>query len=253
LFAGEVVIGHYALRTFAPVVIASVTGTAVSRAFYGDFPAFALPPHAITTYFELPAFALLGVLAGVTATVLMMGVFRAQALSVRLPGPAFLRPAVGGLAVGLIALVLPQVLGVGYGATDDALSGNMGLWLLLAVLVGKILATSISLGAGFGGGIFSPSLMVGAMLGGAYGIVATGLVPAVDAGTGAYTLVGMGAVAAATLGAPISTTLIIFEMTGDYELTLGVMLAVVVSTAITRQMLGRSFFTLQAVKARPVF
>lgn len=245
LFAGEVVIGHYALKTFAPVVIASVTGTAVSRAFYGDFPAFVLPPHSITSYFELPAFALLGVLAGVAASVMMMGIFRAQDLSVRLPGPSFLRPALAGFLVGLIALVLPQVLGVGYGATDDALSGQMGLWLLLAVLVGKILATSICLGLGFGGGIFSPSLMVGAMLGGAYGIVATNLAPVVDSGIGGYTLVGMGAVAAATLGAPISTTLIIFEMTGDYELTLGVMLAVVISTAIMRQMHGRTFFTMQ--------
>ena len=245
LFAGEVVIGHYALKTFAPVVIASVTGTAVSRALYGDFPAFVLPPHAITSYLELPAFAILGVLAGITATVMMLGIFRTQDFSQRLPGPKCLRPALGGLAVGLIALVLPQVLGVGYGATDDALSGLMGLWLLLAVLAGKVLATAISLGMGFGGGIFSPSLMVGAMLGGAYGIIATGLVPAVDSGIGGYTLVGMGAVAAATLGAPISTTLIIFEMTGDYELTLGVMLAVVISTAITRQMLGRTFFTMQ--------
>ncbi len=245
LFAGEVVIGHYALKTFAPVVIASVTGTAVSRAFYGDFPAFILPPHAITSYFELPAFAILGALAGVVATVMMVGVFRAQDWSVRLPGPAFLRPAYAGLAVGLMALVLPQVMGVGYGATDDALSGQMGLWLLLAVLVGKILATALCLGFGFGGGIFSPSLMVGAMLGGAYGIIATGLVPAVDAGVGGYTLVGMGAVAAATLGAPISTTLIIFEITGDYELTLGVMLAVVISTAITRHMMGGTFFTTQ--------
>ena len=245
LFAGEVVIGHYALKTFAPVVIASVTGTAVSRAFYGDFPAFVLPPHAITSYLELPAFAILGVLAGLVASALMMGVFRTQDLAQRLPGPTFAHPALAGFAVGLIALVLPQVLGVGYGATDDALSGQMGLWLLLAILVGKMVATSLCLGLGFGGGIFSPSLVVGAMLGGAYGIIVTALAPVVDAGIGGYTLVGMGAVAAATLGAPISTTLIIFEMTGDYELTLGVMLAVVISTGVTRQMLGRAFFSMQ--------
>ncbi|HEY9163933.1 MAG TPA: chloride channel protein, partial [Magnetovibrio sp.] len=247
LFVGEVVLGHYALKTFAPVVISSVTATAVSRAYLGDFPAFALPPHAISSYFELPAFAVLGVLAGFVATALMMGVFRTQEWAPRLPGPHFLRPAFGGFALGLIALVLPQVLGVGYGATDDALLGQMGLWMLLAVLLAKMLAVSISLGTGFGGGIFSPSLMVGAMLGGAYGIIATSVFPAVDAGIGAYTLVGMGAVAAATLGAPISTTLIIFEMTGDYELTLGVMLAVVISTAITRKTIGRSFFAQQLI------
>jgi len=245
LFAGEVVIGHYALKTFAPVVIASVTGTAVSRAYYGDFPAFVLPPHSISSYLDLPAFAALGLLAGAVATAMLLGIFRTQDLAVRLPVPDFVRPAVGGFAVGLIALVLPQVMGVGYGATDDALSGQMTLWLLLAVLAAKVLATTLSLGMGFGGGIFSPSLVVGAMLGGAYGIAVTALLPSLDAGTGAYTLVGMGAVSAATLGAPISTTLIIFELTGDYELTLGVMLAVVTSTAVTRQVLGRNFFTLQ--------
>lgn len=245
LFAGEVVIGHYALKTFAPVVIASVTSTAVSRAVYGDFPAFVLPPHAITSYLELPAFAVLGIFAGLTATILLRGIFIAQDLSRQMPGPAWLRPGAGGFAVGLIALMLPQVLGVGYGATNDALIGLMGLGLLVAVLLGKVLATVISLGFGFGGGIFSPSLMIGAMLGGAYGIVAKSVFPEFDPGVGGYTLVGMGAVAAATLGAPISTTLIIFEMTGDYELTLGVMLAVVVSTAVTRQLLGRNFFTMQ--------
>lgn len=245
LFAGEVVIGHYALKTFVPVVIASVAGTALSRTYYGDFPAFVLPPHAIGSYLELPAFVLLGVLAGFVATILLRGIFKAQDVANTLPVPAWAHPALAGFVVGGIALVLPQVLGVGYGATDAALSGEMALGLLVAVLVGKVLATVVCLGFGFGGGIFSPSLMIGAMLGGAYGIVVMGLFPAVTIGIGGYTLIGMGAVAGAALGAPISTTLIIFEMTGDYELTLGVMLAVVVSTAITRQFLGANFFTMQ--------
>ncbi|HEY9081627.1 chloride channel protein [Magnetovibrio sp.] len=245
LFANEVVIGHYALKAFAPVVIASVTGTAVSRAYYGDFPAFVLPPHAITSYFEFPAFIVLGVLAGLVASLLLKAIFTAQDVSQKLPGPSWLRPGIGGLLVGVIALFLPQVLGVGYGITDDALSGSVALWLLAAVLVGKIVATALSLGFGFGGGIFSPSLVVGAMLGGAFGIVATGLMPTLQTGTGGYTLIGMGAVAAATLGAPISTTLIVFEMTGDYELTMGLMLAVVVSTGITRHISKNSFFQLQ--------
>ena len=245
LFANEVVIGHYALKAFAPVVIASVTGTALSRAYYGDFPAFVLPPHQITSYLEFPAFILLGILAGLTASVLLRAVFSAQDVSQKLPLPSWMRPAVGGFLVGAIALFLPQVMGVGYGITDDALSGNVALWLLGAVLVGKIVATALSLGFGFGGGIFSPSLVVGAMLGGAFGIIATGLMPELSTGTGGYTLIGMGAVAAATLGAPISTVLIVFEMTGDYELTMGLMLAVVVSTGITRQISRNNFFALQ--------
>lgn len=245
LFANEVVIGHYALKAFAPVVIASVTGTAVSRAYYGDFPAFVLPPHEITSYLEFPAFILLGVLAGLVASFLLRAIFTAQDVAQKIPGPAWLRPGIGGFFIGVIALFLPQVLGVGYGITDDALSGSVALWLLVAVLVGKIVATALSLGFGFGGGIFSPSLVVGAMLGGAFGIIATGVFPTLHMGTGGYTLIGMGAVAAATLGAPISTTLIVFELTGDYELTMGLMLAVVVSTAITRQISKNSFFQLQ--------
>lgn len=245
LFANEVVIGHYALKAFAPVVIASVTGTAVSRAYYGDFPAFVLPPHEMTSYLEFPAFILLGVLAGLTASVLLRTIFTTQDLSQKLPVPVWGRPAIGGFLVGVIALFLPQVMGVGYGITDDALSGNVALWLLLAVLVGKIVATGLSLGFGFGGGIFSPSLVVGAMLGGAFGIIVTSVMPQLHTGTGGYTLIGMGAVAAATLGAPISTTLIVFEMTGDYELTMGLMLAVVVSTGITRQISSNNFFALQ--------
>jgi len=245
LFANEVVIGHYALKAFAPVVIASVTGTAVSRAYFGDYPAFVLPPHEITSYLEFPAFILLGVLAGLVTSIFLRTIFAAQDISEKLPGPAWIRPAIGGFFVGVIALALPQVMGVGYGITDDALSGNVALWLLLAVLVGKIAATALSLGFGFGGGIFSPSLVVGAMLGGAFGIAVTGLFPALQTGAGGYTLIGMGAVAAATLGAPISTTLIVFELTGDYELTMGLMLAVVVSTGITRQISKNSFFQLQ--------
>lgn len=245
LFANEVVIGHYALKAFAPVVIASVTGTVVSRAYYGDFPAFVLPPHQITSYLEFPAFIVLGVLAGLAASLLLRAIFTAQDISQKLPGPVWIRPGIAGFLVGMIALALPQVLGVGYGITDDALSGNVTLWLLLAVLVGKIVATGLSLGFGFGGGIFSPSLVVGAMLGGAFGIVVTSMWPELNPGTGGYTLVGMGAVAAATLGAPISTTLIVFEMTGDYELTMGLMLAVVISTGITRHISKNSFFALQ--------
>ncbi|MBF0251485.1 MAG: chloride channel protein, partial [Alphaproteobacteria bacterium] len=245
LFANEVVIGHYALRAFAPVVIASVTGTMASRAFYGDYPAFLIPPHEIGSYLGLPAFILIGLLAGGIAIALLKGIFAVQDAAEKLPVPAWARPALGGFLVGLIALFLPQVMGVGYGVTDDALSGQMALGLLLAVLAAKVAATALSLGLGFGGGIFSPSLVVGAMLGGAFGIVATGLFPELDTGPGGYTLIGMGAVAAATLGAPISTTLIMFELTGDYELTLGVMLAAVMSTGVTRNVLGLSFFTLQ--------
>ncbi|MEE9139171.1 MAG: chloride channel protein [Alphaproteobacteria bacterium] len=249
IFALEVVIGHYALNTFAPVVIAAVTGTIISRVYFGDFPAFVIPEQVIVSFLEFPAFAGLGVLSGIVAIVFIRTTFLVEEGVARTGLPRWLRPALGGLAVGLIALSFPQVLGVGYEATDAALKAMFPFWLLVALLVAKLVATAVSLGCGFGGGVFSPSLVMGAMLGGASGAVFTAIAPELSSGLGAYSLVGMGAVAGAVLGAPISTILIIFELTGDYALTVAVMLAVVIATVMTRQIVGHSFFTLQLERA----
>jgi len=244
-FALEVVVGHYALGAFAPVVIASVAGTMVSRGYFGDFAAFTIFGHQIESFLEFPAFALLGVVSALVAVVFMRSVAVVQATFGRIQPPDWTRPAIGGLAVGLIALAYPQVLGVGYAATDAALNETLALSLLIGLLVAKTAATAISLGAGFGGGVFSPSLFLGAMLGGAFGIIATSVFPEFSSGHGAYTIVGMGAVAGAVLGAPISTILMIFELTGDYALTVAVMVATVISTLLTRGVFKHSFFTWQ--------
>lgn len=245
LFANEVVIGHYALKAFAPIVIASVAGTAISRVWFGNFPAFALTESMPSSVLEYPAFVGLGITAAVAAIIFMHAITVSGRLAEKTPIPVWLKPAVAGLVIGVIGLAFPQVLGIGYGTTEQALLVAMPLWLLIAVGVAKIAATAVSLGWGFGGGLFSPSLVLGAMVGGAYGIIATSVFPEYSSGAGAYTIVGMGAVAAAVLGAPISTTLIVFEMTSDYTLTLGVMIAVVISSTITQQFYGRSFFTEQ--------
>ncbi len=242
-FALEVVIGHYALSAFAPIVIASICGTILSRMYFGDFPAFILPPHEIASFFEFPAFALLGVVSAGGAIALLRLAGLIDVHSRRLPIPRWLHPMGAGLLVGVVALEFPEVLGVGYESMDAALNESYGLQLLIVLAILKILLTGLCLGAGFGGGIFSPSLFIGAMIGGAYGIVATLPFPHLSSGHGAYTLIAMGAVSAATLGAPISTILIIFELTGDYELTVGVMIAVVVASLITRIWHGTSFFT----------
>ena len=249
LFAHEVVVGHFAMSAFAPIVIASVVGTIVSRIYFGDFPAFGISEQSLTSLWEFPAVVGLGIASGLVAIMFMRTAMKTEDIMMKVPGPPWLRPAVGGFLVGGIALVFPQVLGVGYDATDLALKVQLPLTLLISLIFMKTLATSICIGSGFGGGVFTPSLMIGAMLGGAYGIVATSIAPELSAGPGAYTIIGMGAVAAAVLGAPISTTLIVFELTDDYPLTIAVMIGVVISNIVAQQFLGKSFFNWQLERA----
>ncbi|HSR71122.1 MAG TPA: chloride channel protein [Kiloniellales bacterium] len=244
-FALEVVVGHYAMSAFAPIVIAAVLGTLISRMHYGDFPAFIVPEMGITSFWEFPAFALLGLVSALVAVLFIYSAALSERVFQRLRIRPWLRPAAAGLVLGVIGLRFPHVLGVGYEATDAALSGLYSLWLLLLLIVLKTAATGLSLGAGFGGGVFSPSLFIGAMVGGAFGIIATGAFPELSSGQSAYTIVGMGAVAGAVLGAPISTVLMVFELTNDYAITIAVMIATAIASLIVQQGFGRSFFTWQ--------
>ncbi len=211
----------------APIVIAAVAGAIVTRSHFGDHPAFIVPDHSIASSFEFPAFAILGVASALVAVVFLRSVALTRTVVLMVPVPGLGAP--GGLSVGLIALVFPNVLGVGYGSTDAALREMLPFWTLIGLTFAKTAATAICLGSGFGGGVFSPSLFLGAMLGGAFGIVATSFFPEHSSSLGAYTLVGMGAVAGCVPGAPISTILIVFELTGEYGITIAVMLAVVVA------------------------
>ncbi len=244
-FALEVVIGHYALHAFSPIVIASVAGTIVSRIHLGDFPAFVLPDYSIASFFELPAFLMLGIVCALVAMVFMWSIMFATDTIERTRVPLWLRPAVGGLGVGAIAIFFPEVLGVGYEATDDALKGLISLGFLILLVIAKVTATALTLGSGFGGGVFSPSLYVGAMTGGAFGFVAATAFPDLASSPGLYAIVGMGAVAAPVLGAPISTVLMMFELIGDLSVTVAAMSAIAVASVVTHRVLGRSFFVWQ--------
>lgn len=248
-FALEVVLGHYALTAFSPVVIASVMGTIVSRAHFGDAVAFTLPPQNVGSFFEFPAFVLLGFVAGGVAIALLKVIAFVDAAHRRFGVPLWLRPAVAGLGTGLIALAFPEVLGIGYETTDATLHGGFGLGVLVMLALAKALATALCLGSRFGGGIFSPSLVLGALVGVAFSKIAGALFPELSSSAALYGMLGMGAVAGAVLGAPISTIIMIFELTQDYGVTFALMVTVAVATLFTMQVHGHSFFTWQLARA----
>ena len=246
LFALEVVLRHFAVHAFAPIVIASVAGTVINRLEFGGVTEFKLPTTGeLQFYVELPAFLLLGLTCGLVAVVLMRAVFWADDIGnhiqARTKLPRYFRPMVAGLLLGIIALWFPHIIGVGYETTSLALTGELALHEVTVFAVLKVLAVAITLGGRMGGGIFSPSLMLGALVGLAFGLIATGMFPDVSGSTSLYALAGMGAVTAAVLGAPISTTLIVFELTGDWQTGLAVMVAVSMSTALSSNLVDRSF------------
>ncbi len=250
LFALEVVLRHFAVHAFAPIVIASAAGTVINRVEFGGLTEFVLPNIGdVRFYAELPAFLLLGLTCGIVAVILMRGILWADdigtVIQTRSKLPRYLRPAAAGAILGVIALWFPHIIGVGYETTTRALAGDMVLSEAVVFAVLKVIAVSVTLGGRMGGGVFSPSLMVGALTGLAFGLIATGVFPNLSGVTSLYALAGMGAVAAAVLGAPISTTLIVFELTGDWQTGLAVMVAVSMSTALASRIVDRSFFLTQ--------
>ncbi len=245
LFAHEVILGHYAMRAFVPIVIASMSGSIVNRVFIGETAAFEIPEYAIGSILELPAFVVLGVVAAVVAISFQFLLIFFDQAARSLVLPAWSRPVLGGVVLGLVGIAFPEVLGVGYEATDSALKQQYDALTMIALLVVKMVATALTLASRFGGGIFSPSLYLGAMAGGAFGLIATSIFPEVSSDHGLYAILGMGAVAAAMLGAPISTTMIVFELTGGYALSIALLLTVAIATSLHQAVHGRSFFQWQ--------
>ncbi len=250
LFALEVVLRHFAVHAFAPIVIASAAGTVINRLEYGGVTEFMLDnPSELLFLIELPAFLLLGLLSGLTAVLLMRGIFWADDLGTyvqkQLGMHNVLRPACAGAFLGGMAIFYPHIIGVGYETTSAALTGKL-VWheaIVFAAL--KVIAVAITMAGRMGGGVFSPSLMVGGLIGLAFGLIATAIFPEVSGSATLYALAGMGAVAAAVLGAPISTTLIVFELTGDWQTGLAVMVSVSLSSALASKLVHRSFFLTQ--------
>ncbi len=249
LFALEVVLGHYALRVIAPTAVAATAGAVVTRSFLGGQPAFLMPPVPSASLIDFPAAVVLGLLCAGLAIVFIKLIVRGPLFVGRLAQdlgvPLWALPPIGGVLVGGIGLVFPQVLGVGYEATSTALHQGYGLVLLLLLVGVKIIATLVSLSFRFGGGVFSPSIYLGAMAGAAFGAVASALLGDGAAAPAFFAIVGMGALSGAVLGAPISTTLIVFELTQSYEASVAVLLAVSLATVITQAFTKSNIFQKQ--------
>ena len=243
MFALEVILADYGLATFSPIVLSAVVATVIARMHLGDFPAFIVPHYTLVSAWEIPAYVGLGVVCGLTGILFMTTLFKTEDWIAKIPIPRYVKPMLGGLLLGGIALVFPQVMGVGYDTMNHALLEEMGGVVMLTLVLAKIIATSITLGSGFSGGVFTPSLFLGAMVGGGFGTFAHALVPSLSAGSGAYALVGMGAMAASVLGAPIASILILFELTGDYRIMLALMVSSIVATLLINQVYRDSVYT----------
>jgi CIC family chloride channel protein len=242
-YAFELVIGSYAPAALAPVSVAALAGLFVSRWTFGPEPI--LPPADLirVTAWDYPMFGLVGIGAGVLGIVTMLSVTRVERAFRALSIPAWIRPCLGGAALGQIALPFPQVLGGGHGAIQAVVNMNMSLLLLVCLVPAKALASALSIGAGFRGGLFSSSLFLGSVFGCAVGRLIDTAAPFAHADPLAYTVVGMAAVAAAIVGAPVTMILLVLELTANFSIAAGVVAAVIISATVVRTGFGYSFAT----------
>lgn len=249
IFALEVILGNFTVRYFGAVVISSVSASIVAQAFLGNRPAFEVPAYSLNNPVELLVYILLGVLCAFLAVVFIRALYITEEISDRIRVPLSVKTAVGmGLTAGVGLLLAGEpVLGPGLHMIGQAISTDFqfSLGLMGAMLGLKLLATVFTLGTGNSGGVFAPSLFMGALLGGIVGLIGNALWPGVMIHPGAYALVGMAAAFAGAARAPMTAILIVFEMSGDYHLILPLMLATVISTFIAEMLFRESIYTLK--------
>ncbi|PIU20543.1 MAG: chloride channel protein, partial [Elusimicrobia bacterium CG08_land_8_20_14_0_20_59_10] len=244
-FALEVILMAYGPKHISSVVLSAVTATVVSRHFLGNFPAFVIPSYQMSSAWEIPLYFIFGFLAALTALAFIKVLYKTEDVVDLVKMPAYLKPVLGGLVIGSIGLFFPQIFGVGYGSIENALRGELIAQTAVLLVFLKIMATSVTLGSGGSGGVFAPSLFIGAMLGSAYGLLTQFLVPAVAIHPGACALVGMGAVFAGAAQAPLSAIMILFEMTNDYRIILPLMITCIISTVVVGRLSRDSIYTLK--------
>jgi CIC family chloride channel protein len=245
LFAVEVILGDFAVPQFSAVVISSVIATVVSRTYLGDHPAFEVPEYQLGSPVELVFYVVLGFLAAGVALLFIRVLYSSEEFFDKKKWPEPVKAGLGGLGIGLIGILFPQIYGVGYDTITSALNDTLLWQIALALVFIKIIATSLSLGSGGSGGVFAPSLFLGAMLGSFFGSLLSQIFPDLNISPGAYALVAMGGVVAAATHGPIAAILIIFEMSGDYKIMLPLMITCIISTVLAMKMREESIYTLK--------
>lgn len=248
IFAMEVVMMEYTLSGFTPVILAAVSSTAVTRLVYGAAPAFTVPALQMGSVFELPYVLMVGIAMGVVAAAF---IYLLQRFSGLLTNMAFWqRTTLAGLLTGLCALIAPGIMGIGYDTVNAALLGELGLWIMVGIVVFKLIATSACIGWGLPGGLIGPTLVIGATAGGIMGILANTLFPGEVASHGFYAMIGMGAMMAATLQAPLTALLTMLELTANPNILLPGMLAVVAADLICSELFKKDSIFIMMVRAR---
>ena len=236
LFALEEIIGDMNATLIGSAVVASVASVVVERSILGNEPLFHVPAYHLVHPAELIAYAGLGIVGGLVSLIFCKSLLWLRGLFLRLPPRTkILQPAMGGVVIGLVLVVSPAIMGVGYDYVDQALNGGLLLKTMVAFCALKLAATVVSYASGNAGGIFAPSLYIGAMAGGAVGLVVRQIAPFPTADPGAYALVGMGTLFAGIIRAPMTSVFMIFEITQDYQILVPLMVANMLSFAISRR------------------
>jgi CIC family chloride channel protein len=236
MFSTEIVLlGDYAISSFAAIVIASGIATVVSRWYYGASPAFLVPQYELRSAAELPLYLVLGLVIGLTAVFYIRTFYRMRDEFDTLKLHPQFKPVFGAFVVGCLGIFLPQIMGNGYEFIESALHENLGFLLLFVLVFVKIVATSITLGSGGAGGVFAPALFIGAMVGGSFGDIVHTFLPQATATPGAYATVGIGAFLAATTHAPLTGIFLLFEMTGNYKIIVPLMFSTIIGTLVSKR------------------
>jgi CIC family chloride channel protein len=248
LFTIEVILADMEIVYLGHIVIAAIVAVLISRQFLGDFPTFQVAPFIFHNNLELVIYLILGVLAGLVSIAFTQAVYGTDSLFRRIPLPEWLKPALGGLVLGVLAVASPYVLGVGYDSINLSLTGKFALTTAAFLMITKFLATVVCLGSGMSGGIMGPNLFLGAMLGTSLSLVANHFFPGLNLVPTDYALVGMGAMVSGTTWGPITATLIIFELSNSHGIIVPAMVSCIASFIVVKSLYGYSTYEMKLLR-----